>query len=557
MRSLLRKKIITGAFVALALSLGIATPSNASEVVTPSNATVTRLSGADRYSTSDAIVKAGWSTGCDTAILASGLDANKVDALTVAPLAKSKNAPIVLVNPKDPVATIVAKFTALNTKTVYIANGTAVISTEIEKGLKDAGITTVIRLGGFDRYATALNIAKTLGSSNSIVVANGESAHLVDTLSIASIAAAKGMPILLASSSLDAATTAYINSLEVKTTYVIGGTAAVSDAVIKDLPGVIRLAGAGKYETNAIVVDTFKADAALNLNSVFIASGEDASLIDSLAGAALAALKGAPIIFTDGKDISKIKQSIDNTKYENVVILGGTAVVSQLSEDLLRGKITELDIIKSKSLYNFDMKDNNGQNYTINIFSDDNQIAEASFNPSLDWAGVWAGANEGEKLSKGHYKIAVSKYGVSDPDIYDVDNNYEVDKSIELILNLNRKLIRVHKNIQVGQPDFLIMGMPASSNASSIEAYYIENGKLKLANFIANGKNANYSYTSNSSSLFFNQKENNIFETSNYDNSDSLGFYIGSWKFDLASGGFTFLDTRFMNLDDYSNYANR
>jgi len=557
MSNLLRKISITGAFVALALSLGIAAPSNAAEVVAPSNAAVTRLSGADRYLTSDAIVKSGWSTGCATAILASGLDSNKVDALTVAPLAKSKNAPVVLVNPKDSVETIVAKFTALNTKTVYIANGAAVISTEIEKGLKDAGITTVIRLGGFDRYATALNIAKTLSPSNSIVIANGDNAHLVDSLSIASIAAAKGMPILLASSSLDTATTAYINSLEVKTTYVIGGTAVIPDAEVKSLPGVIRLAGAGRYETNAIVVDTFKSDAALNSNSVFIASGENASLIDALAGAALAALKGSPIIFTDGKDISKIKKSINTAKYENIVILGGTAVVSQLSEDLLRGTITELDIIESKSLYNFNMKDNNGQNYIVNIFSDDNQITEASFNPNQDWASVWAGADEGDKLSKGHYKIAVSKYGETDPDIYDVDNNYEVDKSKELILNLNRELIRVHENIQADQPDFLIMGLPAFTNGSTIEAYYIENGKLKLANFLENGKTSSFTYTFNSLNLFFNQKENNIFETSTYDNAETLGFYIGSWKFDLASGAFTFLNARFMGIDDYSNYVNR
>ena len=55
--------------------------------------------------------------------------------------------------------------------------------------------------------------------------------------------------------------------------------------------GVIRLAGAGRYETNAIVVDTFKSDAALNLNSVFIASGENTSLIDALAGSGIGSFK--------------------------------------------------------------------------------------------------------------------------------------------------------------------------------------------------------------------------------------------------------------------------
>ena len=179
MNNLMKKTIIRSAVVALVLSTA---------AVITANATVIRLSGADRYSTADAIIRSGWSTGAETAVLASGLDANTIDALTVAPLAKAKNAPVVLVNPKDSVETIVAKFTALNTKTVYIASGTGVISTEVEAGLKNAGMATVNRLGGANRYETALNIANTLGTTNSIVVASGDDAHLVDSLSIAPIA---------------------------------------------------------------------------------------------------------------------------------------------------------------------------------------------------------------------------------------------------------------------------------------------------------------------------------------------------------------------------------
>ena len=206
MKNSINNLIIKSAVVALVLSAGVATSANAE---------VTRLSGADRYSTADSIVKAGWSTGADTAILASGSDANIVDALTVAPLAKSKNAPVVLVNKTNSVASIVAKFTALNTKTVYIANGTGVISSNIEAGLKTAGID-VIRLGGVNRYETSINIAKKLDTSTSIVIASGDNAHLADSLSIASIAGAKGMPILLAGNSLDKVTTEYIKRLGVK-----------------------------------------------------------------------------------------------------------------------------------------------------------------------------------------------------------------------------------------------------------------------------------------------------------------------------------------------------
>ncbi|WP_376770099.1 cell wall-binding repeat-containing protein [Clostridium bowmanii] len=59
----------------------------------------------------------------------------------------------------------------------------------------------------------------------------------------------------------------------------------------------MKLAGTTRYETNAKVVDNFKADTSLNLNNIFISSGEEMNYIDTLAGAPLAVSIGAPIIF--------------------------------------------------------------------------------------------------------------------------------------------------------------------------------------------------------------------------------------------------------------------
>lgn len=391
MGNLLKKKIIKSVVVALVLSIGVAITANAE---------ITRLSGADRYSTSDAIVKAGWSTGSETVILASGLDANTVDALTVAPLAKSKNAPVVLVNPKDSVANIVAKFKALNANTVYIANGTGVISPDVDAGLKGAGIAIVNRLGGANRYETALNIAKALGASNSIVIANGDNAHLVDSLSIAPIAAAKGMPIFLVGNSLDADTTSYINSLGVKTTYVLGGTGVVSDATVKSLPGVIRLAGAGRYETNAKVVDTFREDSALDLNNVFIASGEDANLIDALAGAPLAASKGAPIIFIHDNinpAVNTLLKSIVNGTTK-ITELGGIGAVTAVAHDVINeiqtGVNNPLEYVKNKNYtLEFPLGNRVGvyTGYVINNIPNGQGIFYSKNPEGINWTmdGIW------------------------------------------------------------------------------------------------------------------------------------------------------------------------
>lgn len=323
-----KKALASGAVVCLALSAGVATTANAA---------VNRLNGTDRFATADQIVSAGWANGASNAILASGLDANRVDALTVAPLAKKLDAPVVLVDPKASTDSIVAKFKGLKASTVYVANGAGVISDAVVNALKAQGIT-VNRLGGLDRYQTALNIAKQIGASDNIVVANGDDSHLVDSLSIASIAAAKGMPIFLTNgTSFDASVKAYIDGLSAKKAYVLGGSSLVSDSLYNALPGAQRLAGTERYSTNAAVINAFKSDSAINFKNVYVASGEDGNLIDALAGAALAAKNNATIVLAHdsiGTDATTLLNSVvdDST---NVSILGGTGAVTANVETAL------------------------------------------------------------------------------------------------------------------------------------------------------------------------------------------------------------------------------
>ncbi|MCB2353542.1 hypothetical protein [Clostridium estertheticum] len=278
---------------------------------------------------------------------------------------------------------------------------------------------------------------------------------------------------------------------------------------------------------------------------------------------------GTVVIGSKSFDLAYANDTANFTVIRNAILEGGKIYVKDFSgtwtenstgktvdpsivpgEDQ-NGSTTELDSIKGKSLYTLDMKDNTGVNYSVYVFSDDNQLALAS-NDSEDWAFTWAGAYEGDNLSKGHYNIAVSKDGDTNPKIYDAYNNEEQ------VLNLDRDLIRVHKNIQDGQPDFLLMGTPSGTNSSEMKVYYIKDGILNLANFTDNRGSTNSVYTYSSQSLFFNQLDKNIFETSFYNNMDvnrDFGFYISSCKFDLATGNFNYLKDRFMDNDDYFNYA--
>lgn len=117
--------------------------------------TVERVSGADRYATSRAIVERFF-TEAPTAWLATG--ANFPDALAASAAAGSIGAPVVLVNGLEgslPGATL-SLLDALGVTSALIAGGTGVVSPGIEKALGARG--DVLRLAGDDRYATAVAI---------------------------------------------------------------------------------------------------------------------------------------------------------------------------------------------------------------------------------------------------------------------------------------------------------------------------------------------------------------------------------------------------------------
>lgn len=321
------KKIVASSTVACLVLSTVAT--------FPASAATSRLAGNSRYETADAIVKTGWPTA-KVAILASGEDANRVDALTVAPLSKKLDAPVVLVQPSD-AAAMVSKLNALGVKEVYIANGTSVITEEAKAAIEKAGIKVVKRLGGISRVDTALNIAKELGTATEIVIANKDDAHLVDSLSIASIAAAKGMPIFLTdANSLDSSVKAYIDSLKATKVYVAGGTDTVSADIETSLKAT-RLAGAGRIETNLAILNAFKDS--YKYDKVYVASANDNNLIDSLAGAPLAGKTAAPVVLVDGSLTDASKEFITkNAPKADQVIFGGTNAVSTAVEDVLSGK---------------------------------------------------------------------------------------------------------------------------------------------------------------------------------------------------------------------------
>ena len=278
-----------------------------------------RLAGADMYETSAEVAKAGWKTSY-YAIIVSG--ENFSDALCSAPLAQKYNAPLLLTSKDTLNDQTKTQLSRLKVKEVKIIGGVGVISSAVEQSIKNMGIE-VTRIAGNDRYETSMKIAQSMGQFTQAVIASGDT--FPDALSIAPIAAMKGIPILLTpKDSLPNGLKAYLIKT-VQSTYVVGGTGVISDNVLKQLPAPKRLSGIDRYDTNISIINEFANE--LDFSTCYVSTGEQ--FADALAGSALAALTNSPVFLVSNpvnqSTIDYFRSKISSINKE--IVFGGTVVV--------------------------------------------------------------------------------------------------------------------------------------------------------------------------------------------------------------------------------------
>lgn len=277
-----------------------------------------RLAGQNRYDTSAKIAEKGWMSSY-YAVIASGEDFP--DALCGAPLAGKYNAPILLTSRYSLETQTKTQLSRLNVQDVFIIGGTGVISANVEQEIKNLGMT-VTRISGENRYETSVKVAEKMGYVNQAVIATGD--NFPDALSIASIAAIKGLPILLtAKDQLSEGVKKYLKD-NVQSTIVVGGTGVVSNYIYNQLPSPTRLNGNNRYETNLNIVKAYVEE--LNFNTCYIATGED--FPDALAGSALASLNNSPIILVNNSISLSTIDFLSNRSVDHIVAFGGTGAVS-------------------------------------------------------------------------------------------------------------------------------------------------------------------------------------------------------------------------------------
>lgn len=285
------KKIIF-AMIIISLAIVLSTPllAHASPLAFPAE----RISGQDRVETALKVSQKGWDSA-QTVILCEYSD--YPDAIASTPFAVSLNAPILLTKGNSIDPRVVNELTRLKPQKIILLGGTACLQPSIENELKELALPWE-RIGGADRYATSILLAKHL-ASDSLILANGD--NFPDALSAATFAGIKQIPIVLTSTTLPASVIQYHQETEPKHLIVIGGEAVIPSADLTKNNFTIetRLAGQDRYETNAKVTSFMKAT--YESNDLFIASG--ITFPDAVAGTVLASKFKAPLLLTEKEDI--------------------------------------------------------------------------------------------------------------------------------------------------------------------------------------------------------------------------------------------------------------
>lgn len=188
----------------------------------------------------------------------------------------------------------------------------------------------VVRLSGTDRYSTAAAVSASAFAPGVPVVYVATGRAYPDALAGGPAAAAGGGPLLLtAPSSLPGATANELSRLQPARIVVLGGTGAVSDAVLNALRSytsgsVTRIGGANRFATAAAIsADAFPNGAPV----VYLATG--ANYPDALAAGATAGRDGGPILLVRSDAMpAATAAELARLRPSRIVIMGGPGAVS-------------------------------------------------------------------------------------------------------------------------------------------------------------------------------------------------------------------------------------
>jgi len=203
--------------------------------------------------------------------------------------------------------------------------------------------TATDRYAGATRYGTAAAVAgqTDFDGATTAILATGE--DYPDALAASGLAGSNApAPIVLTESDqlTDESRVALSELGSLDDVIVVGGTAAISDEVVTAVEDegytVTRLAGENRYETAADIAAETAGGQIDGMDTALIASGE--VFADALAGGPIAYALGLPVLLVNADGIPEATAAaLDSEGIEQVVILGGTARITDETETELEG----------------------------------------------------------------------------------------------------------------------------------------------------------------------------------------------------------------------------
>lgn len=183
------------------------------------NISIERLGGAGRYETSVEVAKKLENT--EEAFIVTGTDFT--DALTVAPIAAKKGAPIIL-SPSGNINNAVKKYLEQVSKT-YVIGGIKEINEVVYKQLPSPE-----RISGANKYERNINVInKFVDNKENVYVATG--ANYPDALAGSALAAKNNSYILLVEENINNSTLNFVKEDRFNTITLLGGTGVVSERI--------------------------------------------------------------------------------------------------------------------------------------------------------------------------------------------------------------------------------------------------------------------------------------------------------------------------------------
>lgn len=292
---------------------------------------VGEIYGSNRYET--AIQVSRHFPDSERVILAKATDFP--DALSAGPLSFTLNAPILLCKTDSISTATLNEIKRRGATEVIVMGGAGAISDNVINTVKNIGVSTVRRISGANRYGTAIQVAKELGTHvkegwiDRVVIANGF--DFPDALAAGSWASWRQIPILLnPTASLRADVKEYLLNNNIQYVSIIGGSGVLSDNLMAEIEAlglkVARTSGSNRYNTSVAIAKKFF----LGSNRAIVTNGRN--FADALTAAPLAAYRFAPLLLVNTdlfpSGVNAYLSDHTQSEIDFVTVIGGDGAVS-------------------------------------------------------------------------------------------------------------------------------------------------------------------------------------------------------------------------------------